>query len=156
MTQVAKVRNTPAQTGKEAANLLMAEYNDLAKKKKKLDAKYKQGKQELEHEMTLLEERLHQYASENLDEFEDKKTLNLEDGTIGWRRLPGRLNFELEADPKAFEALIKKKYPDAVEEKVNTATVIKLGKTLAKLRQELAAIGVTIEQEDKFFVTPNL
>jgi len=155
MTQVTKVR-APKQTARKAAELAMAEYADLAKRKKKLTDKYKAGAQELDLAMAKLEEQLHKFAEDNEKEFEGKKTLNLEDGTLGWKLAPGRLNFTLEANTKAYEALIREKYPDALEEKVNATIVVRLAKTLTQLREELAVVGVKVEQEDKFFVTPKL
>ena len=155
MTEVAKVRPTLA-TARTIAEGIMTAYAQLSKRKKKLDEKYKNDKLAIETELGKLEKQLEEYAVEHLPEFGDKKSLNLEAGTIGWKLLPGRLNFSLEADQKEYEQLIKSRYKDAVDIKVNTGTVIKLGKTLSKLRDDLAAIGVTIEQEDKFFVTPKL
>jgi phage host-nuclease inhibitor protein Gam len=141
-------------SARQKAEANMKAYAALATKRKKAEDKHKAAMKALETQLEGLEGELNRFAAENeATEFHGQKSLKLAAGTIGWRVTPGRLDYAQDgATPEHLRDVLVKRDPLLL--RVDAAAVIKHVATDAPLALTLQAMGITVKQEDKFYVKP--
>lgn len=153
MKNTVKKPRTVQLTARQKAEANMKAYAALAGKRKKLEEKHKAALAELDTQMTPLEAELNQFATENEEDFGGKKSLKLAAGTIGWKQTPGRLSYSAEGvNREGLRDLLVDRAPELLQ--VDATAVIKAVPVDPAFAATLAGKGVTVVQEDKFYVKP--
>ena len=138
---------------REKADNLLTMYANLEAEKLRLRTEIK----ELDEALDEVKIQLQSWADENQAEFEGKKTLALDGGTIGFKKEGERLVWSLEQTPDDHEAKLLKTvqtmYPEAIEASVNKGLLLKAWCVLPNLRKQLGKLGLTTRNDDKFYVS---
>jgi Bacteriophage Mu Gam like protein len=145
-----EVRLTPIEKAEDT----MKDYAKLAAKRKKADDKHKEAMKAIDFQLEQLELHLNTFATkEGAEFFTNHKSLKLACGTIGWKMTPGRLDYALEGStPEQLRDLLVKRDPTLL--RVDAAGVIKQVTADVMLATTLTQMGITVRQDDKFFVKP--
>ncbi|WP_400192794.1 host-nuclease inhibitor Gam family protein [Hymenobacter sp. B81] len=137
----------------------MARYTVLYSQKQEVTDAYKAAVAPLDAEMSELKMQLFGYAEANQADFNGKKTMALACGTIGFKLGNKAVSFPLDAPDDIKEkylATVKKELPAAIVESVDSKKVIGAWDMFPNLSKKLAKLGISVGQEDSFFVTPKL
>lgn len=141
---------------KKAAKLL-DRYAELYQLKAEVTDAYKHSVAPLDEEMQDLKSKLEDWADTNRAEFGDKKTMNLEAGTIGYKLGTKAVTFPIDAPADIKEkyfAIVKGELPTAIVESVDSKKVVSGWEHVPNLAKKLSKLGIAIGQEDGFFITP--
>lgn len=100
---------------------------------------------------------LQEWADDHAAEFEGKKMLVLESGSIGYKLEAKTLVWDTDKTPEGYEAkllkLVKEELPAAVEEVVNKKALLNGFELLPTLRKKLEKLGGYVRQDDQFVVS---
>ena len=141
---------------KKAAKLL-DRYAELHQTKLEAADAYKHSVAPLDAEMQELKNKLQDWADDNRTEFGDKKTMNLEAGTIGYKLGMKAVAFPIDAPADIkdkYFAIVSQELPTAIVESVDSKKVIGGWDHVPTMVKRLAKLGITVGQEDSFFITP--
>lgn len=111
----------------------------------------------LDAELAELKGKLEDWSNNHPDAFEGKKTLTLEGGTFGFKLGNKAVAFPLDgpADLKdKYLKIVKAELPDAIVESVDSKTVVGAWPLFPNLVKKLLKLGVSMKQENSFFITP--
>lgn len=158
MTTLAKSpQTTTASTVAVAlmeAEQLLARYAKLYAQRAQLMADAKAAAEPLTAELDSLMAGLHHWADTNPAAFGGKKMLKLEPGEFGYRAGLKKLVLPLELAADKYLNAVRKVLPPAIEESVNARLVIQGWDLVADVEKTLSKLGITVQQEDNFIVTP--
>lgn len=111
----------------------------------------------LDAELVELKNKLEDWSDKNQDAFQGNKTLMLEGGTFGFKLGNKAISFPLDgpADVKEkYLKIVKAELPEAIVESVDSKTVVGAWPLFPKLVARLLKLGVSLSQENSFFITP--
>ena len=111
----------------------------------------------LDDKLAMLKSKLEDWSGNNPAAFEGKKTLTLDGGTFGHKLGTKAIAFPLEgpADVKdKYLGIVKAELPAAIVETVNSKLVVDSWSLFPNLVKKLLKLGVSVKQENSFFITP--
>lgn len=139
------------------ASKLLDQYAELYQQKLEVMDAAKMSIAPLDEKLAVLKGKLEDWSNNNVDAFEGKKTLVLDGGTFGHKLGTKAVSFPLEgpADVKEkYLAIVKAELPGAIVESVNAKLVVDSWSLFPNLVKKLLKLGVSVKQENSFFITP--
>ena len=139
------------------ASELLDRYAELYQEKLHIEESAKQAKAPLEEELTELKGKLEKWSLKNADLFGGKKTMALDGGTFGHKLNAKAVSFHIDSPDDIrdkYFAIVKAELPTAIVESVDSKKVIGGWDHVPTLAKKLEKLGITIAQEDSFFITP--
>jgi hypothetical protein len=146
---------TKPQTKK--ASQLLERYAELYQEKQQIDDAAKEAKAPIDAELAEVKAKLEGWANTNPAAFGGKKTMTLDGGTFGFKLGTKAVSFPLEgpADIKdAYLKIVKAELPTAILESVDSKKVAATWGDFPKMVKQLGKLGISVKQEDSFFITP--
>jgi multidrug efflux pump subunit AcrA (membrane-fusion protein) len=152
---------------KKAGELLL-EYSKVYQQKATLVESHQAAVAPLDAQLTLLKAKLEDHSRKCNSIFGGAKTMKLEGGTFGFKLGTKSVAFplgnlsatteEAKAEADALRAkylkIVKAELPEAIVESVDSKAVVGAWTMFPKMVKKLLKLGVSVKQEDSFFITP--
>ncbi len=149
-----RTTTAPAPLPRQTAEDMLAKYANIYACRAKIMADAKAAAEPLTAELDALMVSLQHWSDNNPGEFDGKKMLKLEAGEFGYRAGVKKVTLPLELDLKKYLETVRKVMPTAIDEEVNSRSIIAGWEHVADLSKKLGKLGISIEQRDNFIVTP--
>ncbi|MDJ0363594.1 host-nuclease inhibitor Gam family protein [Hymenobacter sp. H14-R3] len=139
------------------ASKLLERYADLHQRQLEIDDAAKEAKAPLDAELADVKAKLEGWANTNPAAFGGKKTMTLEGGTFGFKLGTKAVSFPLDGPAEikdAYLKIVKTEMSAAILESVDSKKVAATWGDYPRLVRRLGTLGITVKQEDSFFITP--
>ncbi len=146
-----------ANPNTKKASKLLERYAELYQQKMEIDDAAKEAKAPLDAELAEVKAKLEGWANTNPAAFGGKKTMTLEGGTFGFKLGTKAVSFPLDARDDIKEVylhIVRIELPMAIVESVDSKKVAATWGDYPKMVKRLEKQGITVKQEDNFFITP--